>query len=34
MEAQGRTGITHREDCWLLAGTLKVPGALEDVVGA
>jgi hypothetical protein len=27
MEAQGRTEITHREDCWLLAGTLKVLGS-------
>src|ERR1700760_194622 len=23
MEAQGRTEITHRPDCWLLSGTLK-----------
>jgi hypothetical protein len=27
MEAQGRTEITHREDCWLLAGKLKVLGS-------
>jgi hypothetical protein len=27
IEAQGRTEITHREDCWLLAGTLKVLGS-------
>jgi hypothetical protein len=27
MEAQGRTEITHRNDCWLLAGTLKVLGS-------
>jgi hypothetical protein len=27
MEAQGRTEITHREDCWLLAGSLKVLGS-------
>ncbi|MDB6087576.1 MAG: hypothetical protein JWN85_360 [Gammaproteobacteria bacterium] len=27
MEAQGRTEITHRPDCWLLSGTLKVLGS-------
>lgn len=27
MEAQGRTEITHREDCWLLSGKLKVLGS-------
>ena len=27
MEAQGRTEITHRENCWLLAGRLKVLGS-------
>jgi hypothetical protein len=27
MEAQGRTEITHRDDCWLLSGTLKVLGS-------
>ena len=27
MEAQARTEITHREDCWLLAGKLKVLGS-------
>jgi hypothetical protein len=27
IEAQGRTQITHREDCWLLAGTLRVLGS-------
>ena len=27
MQAQGRTEITHREDCWLLLGTLKVLGS-------
>ena len=27
MEAQARTEITHREDCWLLSGTLKVLGS-------
>ncbi len=27
MEAQGRTEITHRDPCWLLAGTLKVLGS-------
>ena len=27
MEAQGRTEITHRNDCWLLSSTLKVLGS-------
>jgi hypothetical protein len=27
METHARTEITHREDCWLLAGTLKVLGS-------
>jgi hypothetical protein len=27
MEAHARTEIAHREDCWLLAGTLKVLGS-------
>ena len=27
IEAQGRTEITHRDDCWLLAGTLRVLGS-------
>jgi hypothetical protein len=27
MEAQARTEITHREDCWLLSGKLKVLGS-------
>jgi hypothetical protein len=27
MEAQGRTEIAHRADCWLLSGTLKVLGS-------
>jgi hypothetical protein len=27
LEAQGRTEIAHRTDCWLLAGTLKVLGS-------
>src|SRR5271154_2936653 len=27
MEAQGRTEIAHRSDCWLLSGTLKVLGS-------
>ena len=27
MEAQGRTEIAHRNDCWLLSSTLKVLGS-------
>ena len=27
LEALGRTEIAHREECWLLSGTLKVLGA-------
>ena len=27
MQAQGRTEITHRPECWLLSGTLKVLGS-------
>jgi hypothetical protein len=27
MEATGRTEIAHRDDCWLLSGTLKVLGS-------
>jgi hypothetical protein len=27
MQAQGRTEIAHRADCWLLSGTLKVLGS-------
>ena len=27
MQAQGRTEIAHRSDCWLLSGTLKVLGS-------